>query len=291
MVKTALTVFGAGLLSLVISGPVHAQEVATLVLQNGERPSGELVDLNASGFTLRIAGQNRQFAKSDVKSIEFVVGALAADAQAKVNAGQALVILRSGQVVDGQLSDIGGTHPLRFTFDTPGGSRDFTSNDIYQVYLGGAPRNAGNAGQAAAAPAPAPAPTPGAIAVPGNQPWTNTGMMVAAGDRVQFGASGQISVGTNLASGVGGNPAATVPTGRYAVANAPVGALIGRVGNGRPFLIGGNNQPMSMTAGGALMLGVNDDNFADNSGGFSVTVINQSGQPGQSGRPGRTRRR
>ena len=99
MVKTTLTLFGAGLLSLMISGPVHAQEVATLVLQNGERPSGELVDLNASGFTLKIAGQDTHFAKSNVKAIEFVVGALAPDAQAKVNAGQSVVILRSGQVV------------------------------------------------------------------------------------------------------------------------------------------------------------------------------------------------
>src|ERR1700712_4567117 len=97
MVKTTVTLLGAGLLSLAISGPVHAQEVATLVLQNGERPSGELVDLNASGFTLKVSGQNRQFAKTDVRAIEFVVGALAADAQAKVNAGQPLVILRSGQ--------------------------------------------------------------------------------------------------------------------------------------------------------------------------------------------------
>jgi len=286
-VKTTLTLFGAGLLSLVISGTVHAQEVATLVLQNGERPSGELVDLNASGFTLKIAGQDTQFAKSNVKAIEFVVGPLAPDAQAKVNAGQSVVILRSGQVVDGQLSDIGGTHPLRFTFNTSGGPRDFTSNDIYQVYLGGgAPQSVGTSGQAVAAPAPAPA--AGAIAVPGNQPWTNTNIVVAPGDRVQFSASGEISVGTNLPSGVGGNPAATLPTGKYAVANAPVGALIGRVGNGRPFLIGGNTQTVSMPTGGALMLGVNDDNFGDNSGAFSVTVTTQTGQSGQ---PGRTRRR
>src|SRR4051794_25556735 len=223
MVKNTLTLFCAGLLSLVLSGAAHAQEVATLVLQNGERPSGELVDLNAGGFTLKIAGQDRQFPKSDVKAIEFVVGALAPDAQARVNAGQSVVILRNGQVIDGQLNDIGGSRPLRLTFDTAGGPREFTSNDVYQVYLGGGvPQSVGTAGQAAVAPAAA----PGAITVPGNQPWTNTGMNVARGDRIQFAGSGEVSVGTNLPSSVAGNQAATLPTGRYAVANAPVGALI-----------------------------------------------------------------
>jgi len=269
-VKTTMTWLGAVCLGLMLSSAANAQEIATLVLQNGERPSGDLVDLNASGFTLRIGGQDRQFPKGDVKALEFVVGAPAADAQARVNAGQSLVILRNGQVIEGNLSDIGGTRPLRLTVDTAGGPREFTSNDVAQIYMGGGvPQSVGTAGQAAAVAAPAPA---GAITVPGNQPWTDSGIAVARGERLQFGGSGDISVGTNLSSGVGGNPAATLRTGRYQVANAPVGALIGRVGNGRPFLIGGNTQAITMTAGGQLMLGVNDDNFADNTGNYSVTI-------------------
>ena len=44
---------GIGLVSVLAVLPVQAQEVATLALRNGERPSGELVDLTANGFILR----------------------------------------------------------------------------------------------------------------------------------------------------------------------------------------------------------------------------------------------
>jgi hypothetical protein len=266
--KKTLTLIGAGLFSLTVSGVAQAQETATLVLQNGERPSGELVDLNGSGFTLRVAGQDRQFAKSDVKAVEFVVGAPPAEAAARVNAGQSLVILRSGQVVEGQLSDIGGSRPLRLTFETAGGPRDFTSSDVAQVYLGGPGQVVGSSGQI---PAPV-APAAGAITVQAGQPWTDTGIVVARGERVAFNGTGDIMIGTNNSSGVGGSPAATVAGMKYPVAGAPVGALIGRIGNGAPFLIGGNNQEMAMTANGRLQLGINDDHFPDNSGEFRATV-------------------
>src|SRR5687768_2905937 len=99
MVKKTLMMFGVGMFSLVLSAAANAQEVATLVLQNGERPSGELVDLGGSGFTLRVNGQNRQFAQGDVKAVEFDIAAPSGDAQARINSGQPLVILRNGQVV------------------------------------------------------------------------------------------------------------------------------------------------------------------------------------------------
>jgi len=278
MVETTFTLptrartIGAGLLTLALfagmPGTVRAQEVATLVLQNGERPSGELVDLNASGFTLRVGGQDRQFSRDQVKAVEFAVGPLGAEAQARVNAGQPVVLLRSGQLVDGQLSDISGTHPLNLTIDTAGGPRQFTSSDVAQIYLGGAPQAVGSSGQAT----PAPPPAPGSFVVAANQPWTDTGIIVARGERVQFTATGDIILGNNMSSGINGNPAATVPTSRYPVANAPAGSLIARVGNGAPFHIGGNTQPIVMPAKGSLMLGVNDDHFGDNSGAFSVSV-------------------
>jgi hypothetical protein len=63
-----------------------------------------------------------------------------------------------------------------------------------------------------------------------------------------------------------------VAGGKYAVSNAPAGALIARIGNGAAFLIGGNNQPITMPANGRLSLGVNDDHFADNSGTYSVSI-------------------
>ena len=51
------------------------------------------------------------------------------------------------------------------------------------------------------------------------------------------------------------------------------GALIGKIGpNGKPFVIGASTAPIRMPATGRLMLGVNDDNFNDNSGTFEVIV-------------------
>lgn len=61
MLKKTLAALCVGLVSLFTALPLHAQEVATLVLRNGERPSGELIDLNAGGFWLRVNGQDRAF--------------------------------------------------------------------------------------------------------------------------------------------------------------------------------------------------------------------------------------
>ena len=268
MVKKMLAGLGIGLFSLMTALPISAQETATLALKNGERPSGELVDMNASGFTLRINGQDRQFSAGDVASVEFVVGPLPADAQSRVNSGQPVVLLRSGQVIEGRLVDVGGTRPLRLTVDTPSGQREFNSGDVAQAHLAPLSRPTATSGQAASS-ASIPA---NAITVLANQQWTDSGISVVRGMRLQFSGSGDINLAAGMSSGVGGSPAATSANVRYPVPNAPAGALIGRVGNGAPFAIGANTGPIAMPANGRLMLGVNDDHFPDNSGQYSVTV-------------------
>ena len=65
-------------------------------------------------------------------------------------------------------------------------------------------------------------------------------------------------------------------TGRTAP-NAPIpgalaGALIGRVGNSRPFGIGDQQSALPMPAAGQLWLGINDDNCGDNRGQFRVQI-------------------
>jgi hypothetical protein len=68
---------------------------------------------------------------------------------------------------------------------------------------------------------------------------------------------------------------------KYPVPGNQAGTLIGRVGSGglfgggRIFAIGTMSQPITMQADGRLMLGINDDNFGDNSGAFSVTINKQ----------------
>ncbi len=257
-----------GLFGLLTALPVHAQEAATLVLRDGQRPSGQLLDLNAEGYLLVVNGQNQIFPANDVASIEYVVGPPPPEAQARIDAGQSLLVMRNGQIVDGRLTDISGTRPKILHADTPSGQREFMSSDVAQIYLY-APRRA-----AAVAPAQALASAPaGAIIVQGNQPWTSAGISVRKGDRIAFAGTGDIMIAANASSGVGGSPAATSPSSRYPVFNSPCGALIARVGNGAPFAIGPNvPQPVTMPANGQLFLGVNDDAFGDNSGTFAVTI-------------------
>jgi hypothetical protein len=249
--------------SLLMAAPASSQEVVTLALVNGERPSGELVDLNAKGFVLRVGGDTRYYAVSEVATVEFVVGGPSPQAAAALDRGQSIVVLRDGQIIEGRLTDIGGTRPLRLTIETSGGNRDLESTQVAQVHL----RKTAQAGVAATSGASGGS---DAIVVQANAPWTETDIQVQRGDRVRFVGTGDIMVAPQASAGVSG---ATIKAqGRLPVPNAPVGALIGRVGNGQPFLIGFTEQAMPMPVGGRLFLGVNDEYFDDNTGAFNVTV-------------------
>lgn len=277
MLRKILAGCGVALFSALTVVPVQAQVVATLALRDGQRPSGELIDLNAKGFTLRVKGEIQQFPANDVATVEFVVAAPPAEAKARIDAGQPLVVLRNGQIIEGRLYDIGGTRPLRLTIDTPSGRRQYTSNDVAQVYL--------HALSSAAAMAQAATASGGAIVVASNQAWTSTGMTVARGERIAFVATGDIMIAEGASSGVGGSPAVTNVRARYPVPGAPVGALIARVGNGTPFAIGANTDPITMPAAGVLFLGVNDDHVADNTGTYTVTPTRSSTATGGWTRP------
>ena len=118
------------------------------------------------------------------------------------------------------------------------------------------------------------------ITVPGNSRGTDTGIDVRAGEPInitatgliiagsrvgQVGPDGQIS-GGGFGSGINARP---VPT-------AGVGALIGyiRQANGQmsaAYLIG-SQLSTSVPVDGRLILAINDDNYNDNSGSFSVRI-------------------
>jgi hypothetical protein len=267
MVRKTLMFCGVALASLVLSGAASAQENATIVMRSGERQVGELVDLGGVGFTLRVGGQDRQIPVNDVAAVEFQPGVASAAVQSKVSTGQSVVVLRSGEVIDGRLFDIGGTHPLRVTVDTPSGRRDYTSNDVAGVYYGGATAGAvATSGQAAAVAGT----NAGTFTVPANQAWTNTGIRVNRGEQISFQGTGDIMVAQGASAGVGGSP--ITPGGRLPAPGTGVGTLIGRVGNSAPFVIGSNTGPIPMPASGVLQLGVNDDHYEDNTGNFSVAI-------------------
>jgi hypothetical protein len=91
---------------------------------------------------------------------------------------------------------------------------------------------------------------------------------------VSFQSSGQIMYSPNPAHTATPDGGAD-RGGNYPEPSAPVGALLGKIGNSRPFGIGSQTQPLSMPASGRLMLGVNDTDLSDNSGFFTVVVTRQ----------------
>ena len=110
------------------------------------------------------------------------------------------------------------------------------------------------------------------VRVDANQPWTDTGVTVRAGDTINFDAQGTVRFSNNRndIAGAGG----TLSNRREASAPLPnqaAGALIARIGNSRALFIG-NRQSVRAPFSGRLYLGVNDDYLDDNSGDFQVAV-------------------
>ena len=110
------------------------------------------------------------------------------------------------------------------------------------------------------------------VRVEANRAWTSTDLNVRAGDLVVFRASGRINFGQGATQTSGPEGNESLKRAEYPAAGMPVGALIGRVGNSEPFVIGANAQAIRMPANGALMLGVNDNELGDNTGFFTVGI-------------------
>lgn len=117
------------------------------------------------------------------------------------------------------------------------------------------------------------------IEVPGNSRGTDTGIDVRAGDQITFTASGTVVAGQRAGS-VGpeggrssgfGSVISTRP-----VPNAGVGALIGYIrtadGQQTQWFFVGSTLTYTATSDGRLYLGINDDNYNDNSGSFTVRI-------------------
>ncbi|MCA1648750.1 MAG: hypothetical protein LC753_00280 [Acidobacteria bacterium] len=259
------TILAIAVAALTLPGLAQAQENATLVLRSGERVSGQLIDFGGVGFTIKVNGQDRQIPTNDVSVIDFTSGTMSDADWAKLNAGEQLVWLKSGQTVNGQLYDISGTTPLKIIFKTSGGDREFSSAEIGRIVL--------------SRPASTAVPTTGVkvpdgqgIVVSAQQQWTPTGLTVRKGEVITFTTTGDVQLSTD-ASDLAGS--AGSKTGRNAqsapIPGALAGALIARIGNGRPFPIG-DQTSVPMPESGQLFLGINDDDLNDNQGGFRVDV-------------------
>lgn len=259
------TVVASVVAALAVAYTAVAQENATVTLRSGERLSAQLMDMGGAGFTVRVNGQERQIPTNDVSVIDFTgAGATQSDWD-RLGSGQ-VIVLKNGEVLNGQFTDVGGSSPLRLSFTINGQNRDFTSNDVARIILSrpaDAPTSVATTGGASSIIGAG----VGTITVQGNQQWTPTGLNARRGETLNFRASGEIKFGPASASPAGsgeinqGNP----------LPSAPTGALIGRIGTGQPFLIGNQSQ-VQAPAAGQLFLGINDSYVGDNSGTFQVEL-------------------
>jgi hypothetical protein len=120
------------------------------------------------------------------------------------------------------------------------------------------------------------------VDVPGaQQRGVDTGIELRSGDQVVVTATGNVTAGrrAGVVSADGGRQGAAGVFGAstYPVPTAGVGALIGYIvsSNGQAsqaFLIG-SQSTFTTPVDGRLYLAVNDDNYSDNSGSFSVRIV------------------
>jgi Ca2+-binding EF-hand superfamily protein len=103
--------------------------------------------------------------------------------------------------------------------------------------------------------------------------WMDTGFDVRSGETLVFEASGTVQLSSNTADTAGpggsGRRAQSAP-----LPNAPAGALIARINDSAPILIGAR-QTITASRTGRLYLAVNDDHLGDNLGDFIVVIRRQ----------------
>jgi hypothetical protein len=273
--KTTVLTWSVAALSL--TGVAFAQQSATLTLRSGEQFNAQLMDLSGVGYTVSVNGQERRIPANDLAAIDFSGGGSVSNSDwDKLSGGGQVLMLKSGENITGQLVDIGGSSPLRMTFRTPSGERDFSSNDVARIVMA-RPNNVASTPAASNPPASTPSSSAQGVTVNAQQQWTPTGLTVRRGEWVTFSSSGEVKIGGDGDPTVGPNGMANNTTAPGApVAGGAAGALVGRIGNGPAFMIGNQNR-VQMTASGQLFLGVNDGHLPDNNGAFQVQVAREGG--------------
>jgi hypothetical protein len=281
--------FAVAAVWLGIGGMTAAQDRATIQLRDGSKIEGRIEDMSGNELVVRVSlHDQRRLPIASVALIDRVGAATGLpDTEVKEATGaQHVLLLQNGSSVKGQLVAIrggeGSANPNEartYVFRGADGSqRTLSPDQVSRIYLGSYPFAAATAAPATAAPASpgntsdlaAGNYTPGALRVPANGGWVSTGMRVRKGELVSFETTGEVQLSENRsdrARAAGTNrmaPGSPLPT-----VNA--GALIGRVGDSRPFGIG-NQASVPMPFDGVLFLAVNDDERTDNAGEFVVSI-------------------
>jgi hypothetical protein len=259
----------------------------TFVLNSGERQSGQLVYHTGTNIGLIQNGNERTFPVSDVAVIIYNDGDPSARELSELPTSdnppeleRHMLVLRNGRVLHGKVYHWNSDSVL---FDTTSGRGTYNNSDVARLYLSGPParrvfggsnnenvaanRNGRGFGRGRNNGQPT-----ASVRVEANQRWTDTGLIVQPGERISFSTNGTIEFGRGMTTGPDGDKNLGARPG-YVLRNMPVGGLMGRVGNSAPYAIGSTSTPITMPTGGRLFLGVNDDDYQDNTGGYDVNVF------------------
>jgi hypothetical protein len=283
-------------LSLLAFASVAAAAEVTYVMKNGDRHSGTLVYHRDLNLGLVVNGREQTYPISEIAAIIYNGGQPSDNELSQLPTSdnppeleRHMLVLRDGRVIHGKVYHW-ETDSVIIDPNT-GGRQTFNAGDIARLYLSGPParqafaqsggdRIAGNAGRGRGygrgrygryEGTSGQGDAQGNVRVEANRRWTDTGLFVQPGERISFSTNGTIEFGKGMTAGPDGNRDFVNRPG-YVIREAPVGTLIGRIGNGAPFVIGSTNAPISMRNGGPLFLGVNDDGYEDNSGAFEVSI-------------------
>ena len=277
-----ISVVGAfGLSALVaIAVPSFGQVSVSVVTKSGQRQTGNNLAYRIDRREVIVRTSPSEEPRVPVDQVAYIDFGGTPDVDPRLSGSQEAVVLRSGTVLKGQVIELGHGTPgdqksaYLVIFRTEGGEeRRLNSNEVARVYF------AGSSAAATAAPAAtATTATTGQVSglmVPAKQAWTPTGVTVRRNEWITFRTSGEVNIGGGTpVAGVAGASGQTAPGAP--VQAAPAGALIGRIGNGAPFLIG-NQGRVRMTEQGQLSLGINDGHLDDNEGMFQVAVEREAG--------------
>jgi hypothetical protein len=111
-----------------------------------------------------------------------------------------------------------------------------------------------------------------------NRSWTDTGIEVEPGMTFEVVASGTIDIGGNRRVDAAGDQSRRGNSSRFPSPRDPAGALIAKIryrqGSDSNILVVGTSNTLNTEPGeyGRLWFGINDDNFGDNSGAFTVRI-------------------
>lgn len=272
-ISTLATAAGTVAMLALAGSIVGAQVTATAVLKNGDKHTGSNLAYRVDGRQVIVRTSQAEEPRIPVDQVAYIdFGGTADPPNLNLSGSQEAVVLRDGSVVKGQILELGHTNkadlssPFLVIVRTEGGEeRRLQSNQVSRVYFaGGQSSGASSGGSAATAPD-----SSGSLTVPATQAWTQTGFVVRRGEPLTFEVSGEIRIGgPGTTANAGGS--SDMNSGNP-LPNVGTGALIGRIGNSAPFLIGNQNR-IQAPAAGQLFLGINDTNHGDNSGEFRVTV-------------------